>query len=627
MVNPLSTTPTTQHEELRELHKRLTLFKIGLLLVIVLLGLRVWYLQIKEGSYYRELSENNRTRTVALEPARGLIYDRNGLLLASNVPTFNLYVTLEDVRDRAALIQRLGALTGLDEPRLQKKLLGRIGQVKVKHGLTLKEAAIIEAHRLDLPGVMIQPESQRNYPAGASAAHVIGYVGEVSEAQLATEEFSALRQGSIVGQYGVEKTYDRFIRGREGQKLIEVDAIGHEKRTVSVQRPEAGNDLYLTIDLRLQELAESLLDEEGGAIVALDPSSGEVLALASQPTFDPNVLSRDLTPRQWAQIVQDEGHPLTNRATQGQYPPGSTFKIVLAAAALETNTVSPYTKIACSGGYQFGRRLYRDWKKGGHGVMDVSRALIDSCDVFFYTVGQRLGIETIASYADEFGLGRLTGIELPSEHTGIVPSEAWKQKTRGAPWLPGETISASIGQGYVTVTPIQMAHLIATVANGGVSFRPHVVRAIVERATGRMQEFPRVSDGQLPVKPDTLQLIRHALEGVVTQGTARRAQSSLVAIAGKTGTAQIISLRPGHEKDPVPKNLRDHAWFVSYAPADAPRIAVAILVEHMGHGGSAAAPLAKQMIEAFMKLAPREPLIAEDRSPVGTTVAMRRGHD
>jgi len=626
-VNPLSSTSSTQHEDLREIHKRMTFFKIGLLLVIILLGLRVWYLQIKEGDYYRDLSENNRIRPVALEPARGLIYDRNGLLLANNVPTFNLYVTLEDVRDRTALIQRLAALSGLDEARLQKKLLGRAGRVKVKHGLTLREAAIIEAHRLDLPGVVIQPESQRNYPAGSVAAHVIGYVGEVSEAQLATEEFADLRQGNVVGQYGIENTYDRFIHGREGQKLVEVDAVGREKRTVSVRQPEAGNDLYLTIDLRLQEVAESLLGGEAGAIVAIDPTSGEVLALASRPTFDPNTLSHDLTPRQWAQIVQDEGSPLTNRATQGQYPPGSTFKIVLAAAALETNTLSPYTRIACGGGYQFGRRLYRDWKKGGHGVLDVTRALIDSCDVFFYTVGQRLGIDTIASYADEFGLGRPTGIELPSERAGIVPSEAWKQKSRGVPWLPGETISASIGQGYVTVTPMQMAHLIATVANGGVSFRPHVVRAIAERATGRTQEFPRVPDSRLPVKPETLQLIRHALEGVVTQGTARRAHSSLVSIAGKTGTAQMISLRPGHENEPVPKKLRDHAWFVSYAPVDAPRIAVAVLVEHMGHGGSAAAPLAKEMIEAFMRLSPREPLTADDRTRAGATVAMRDVHD
>jgi penicillin-binding protein 2 len=348
--------------------------------------------------------------------------------------------------------------------------------------------------------------------------------------------------------------------------------------------------------------------------VAVDPATGEVLALASRPAFDPNVLSRELTPKQWEDIVQDEGHPLTNRATQGQYPPGSTFKIVMAAAALETNTIDPATTIRCFGSYQFGRRLYKDWKAGGHGSMDVSQAIVDSCDVFFYTIGQRMGIEAIATYATQFGLGRETGIELPSERVGIVPSPAWKEKARSEPWLPGETISASIGQGYVTVTPLQMTSLIATVGNDGVSFRPRLIRAVMERKTGRLQELPAVARGQLAIRPETLALIQHALAGVVTEGTARRAKSSLVTIAGKTGTAQAVAARPGPEED-LPKKFRDHAWFISYAPTVTPRIAVGVLVEHMGHGGSAAAPLAKQLIETFIKLAPHEPLIADSPSP------------
>ena len=622
----------TQHDELRELQWRLTILKVGLLLVVALLALRLWHLQVREGPYYRDLSENNRTRSVILEPARGLIYDRHGVLLANNVPSFNLYVTLEDVHDREALIKRLVGLIGLDETTLRKKLSERASKLllrKLKGGLTLREAALIESHRLDLPGVIIRAESQRNYPTGLIAAHVLGYVGEVSAEQLEREEFGDLHQGSIIGQYGVESTYDRFLRGRAGQKAIEADALGHEKRTVEVQKPEAGDDLYLTIDFRLQKLAEDLLGEEAGAIVALDPTTGDVLALASQPAFDPNVLSRELTARQWEEIVQDEGHPLTNRATQGQYPPGSTFKIVMAAAALETKTIDPSTSIRCTGGYQFGRRLYKDWKAGGHGLMAVRQAIVDSCDVFFYTVGQRMGIDTIASYADRFGLGRETGIELPSERVGIVPSAAWKEKARGEPWLPGETISASIGQGYVTVTPIQMAQLIATVGNNGVSFRPRLVRAVMERATGRSQELPAVARDRLTVKPETLELIREALADVVTEGTARRAKSSLVTIAGKTGTAQTVASRPGPEED-LPKKFRDHAWFVSYAPTVAPRIAVTVLVEHMGHGGSAAAPLAKEMIETFMKLTPREPLIAESgslgRSPMAV-LAKQKTHD
>ncbi|TLY30620.1 MAG: penicillin-binding protein 2 [Nitrospirae bacterium] len=616
-------------DELGELQRRLTILKIGLLLVVGLVTLRLWHLQIREGPYYRDLSQTNLTRSIVLEPARGLIYDRNGVLLANNVPSFSLYVTLEDVKDREDLTRKLMKLVRLDEVRLRKKLSERstkLVQRKVKDRLTLREAALIESHRLDLPGVMIQAESQRNFPTGLTASHVVGYVGEVSADQLEQAEYVDLHQGSIVGQYGVENTYDRFLRGRAGQKLIEADALGHEKRTVSVEKPRAGDDLYLTIDLRLQKLAEDLLGDEAGAIVALDPKTGEVLALASRPAFDPNVLSRELTAKQWEEVVQHEGRPLTNRATQGQYPPGSTFKIAMAAAALETKTVEPSTQIRCAGGYQFGRRFYRDWKAGGHGLMDVTQALVQSCDVFFYTAGQRMGIDTIASYAKLFGLGSPTGIELPSERLGIVPSTDWKQKVRGEQWLPGETISASIGQGFVTVTPIQMASLTATVANNGVPVRPRLVRAVMDRATGRVMELPSMPLNRLNIKPETLAIIRNALADVVTEGTAKSAHSSLVAIAGKTGTAQAASLRLGTEKN-IPKKFRDHAWFISYAPVEAPRIAVTILVEHMGHGGSAAAPLAKQMIEAFVKLTPYEPRVVQSGSEAGPILTTLRMQD
>ena len=476
------------HEaELSELHRRLVVLRVGLLLVVALLGIRLWHLQIREGPYYRDLSENNRTRSVLLEPARGLIYDRNGVLLANNVPSFTLYVTLEDVKDRDELTRQLSELLGLDSALIKKKLDGKGSKMlprKIKDRLSLRDATLIEAHRLDLPGVMIQVESQRNYPGGVAAAHLLGYVGEISADQLEKLESADLHQGSVVGQYGVEKSYDRHVRGQAGQKSVEVDALGHEKKAVVAEPPQAGNDLYLTIDLRLQKIAENLLGEESGAIVALDPTSGDILAMASRPAFDPNVLSRELTPKQWVEIVQDKGRPLNNRASQGQYPPGSTFKVPMAVAALETNTVTPSTTVRCSGGYQFGKRLYHDWKAGGHGSVDLHTALVHSCDVYFYTVGQRMGIDTMAEYAKEFGLGQETGVELPSERVGIVPSTAWKQKAKKEPWLPGETISAAIGQGYVTVTPLQMASLIGTVASEGVNYRPRLVRAIMDRTTG-----------------------------------------------------------------------------------------------------------------------------------------------
>lgn len=606
----------SSESEFGDLHRRLFILRVGLLLVVVLLGLRLWHLQIREGPYYRDLSENNRTRLVLLEPARGLIYDRRGVLLANNVPSFSLYVTLEDVKDREVLIQQLIDLLGLDPTLIRKKMTAKGSKLlprKIKDRMTLRDATLVESHRLDMPGVMIQVESQRNYPGGVTAAHLLGYVGEISADQLEKPEFLDLHQGSIVGQYGVEKSYDRHMRGMAGQKSVEVDALGHEKRASVVERPQAGNDLYLTIDVRLQKVAEDLLGEEHGAIVALDPNSGDILAMASRPGFDPNVLSRELTAKQWVEIVQDEGRPLNNRASQGQYPPGSTFKIPMAVAALETKTMSPSNTVFCNGGYQFGKRLYHDWKASGHGYVDLHNALVHSCDVYFYTIGQRMGIDVMAEFGKDFGLGKATGVELPSERSGIMPSTAWKQKAKNEQWLPGETISAAIGQGYVTVTPLQMASLVGTVANDGVSYRPRLVQAVMDRTSGNLQELPAVPRGKINAKPETFRVIKEALADVVTKGTATKAKSSMVTIGGKTGTAQVAALRTGPEEN-IPKKFRDHAWFVAFAPVESPKIAVAVLAEHMGHGGAAAAPLAKEVIEAYMRLNAPVPAVTSDLS-------------
>ena len=610
--------PHLSSSELPELHRRLVFLKIGVLLLIGLLIFRVWQLQVRDGPYYRDLSQDNRTRAIVLRPARGLVYDRHGRLLANNVPSFNLYVELKDVPNREQLLTTLEKLLGFDRTDLEERVHGK-GQrtrVKIKGGLTLREAALIESHRLDLPGTFIQAEYQRNNPNGAYGAHVIGYVGEISEAQLAQEEFSTLSPGSIIGHHGVERTYDHVLRGQAGRKLIEVDALGHEKRMISVDKPQAGDDVYLTIDFRLQKLAEELLGEEAGAIVALDPRNGELLALASLPSFDPNALSRGLNQKRWKAILQDPGHPLTNRAIQGQYPPGSTFKIIMAAAALESQAVDREDTIQCGGGYRFGRRVFRDWKRGGHGTVDLIDAITNSCDVYFYKIGNRMGIETISAYSKEFGLGQKTGIDLPSEIAGIVPSPAWKKKVKGEPWYPGETISVSIGQGFLTVTPIQMARVIATVANQGLAYQPRLIRAIRRRETGGLEEWPAIMGHRLSLNATHLRSITKGLELVVEEGTGKRAQSDLVTIAGKTGTSQVVALRPGPQKD-IPKAFRDHAWLVSYAPTQKPRIAVAVLVEHMGHGGSAAAPLAKELIEAFVQFRDEE-----NSGPLGAGAAI-----
>ena len=600
-MKPGISDPGLQSTGLADIQGRLLLFRVVVLIIVGLLVVRLWQLQVHDGVYYRNLSHDNRTRSVVLHPVRGFIYDRNGILLANSVPSFNLYVELGDVPDREALIGKLVGLLSLDRSELTKTMEPHVGgtAIRLKKGVSLKEAAIVEAHRLDLPGVVIRPEFQRNNPEGGYAAHVLGYVGVASEEQLTREAFQGLPAGSVIGQYGVERTYERTLRGHAGRKLIEVDALGHEKRMISVEKPQVGNDVYLTIDFRLQKLAEDLLGEEAGAIVALDPQTGDILALASRPSFDPNALSRGLRADVWNDILQDERHPLTNRAIQGQYPPGSTFKIIMATAALDTNAIEPTETLRCEGRFRFGRRTFRDWKKYGHGAVDLRKAIAQSCDVYFYRLGHRMGVDTIAVYARQFGLGERTGIDLPAERTGLIPSSEWKQRTRGEPWYPGETISVAIGQGYVTVTPLQMAKVIGMIGNNGIAFQPHVLRGVRGRKGEWIDEWSPTQAVPLTLPARQLEAIQAALAAVVTEGTARRARSSVVPLAGKTGTAQVVSLRSKSQEE-TPKRFRDHAWFVAYAPFERPGIAVAVLVEHMGHGGSAAAPLAKELIEAYV---------------------------
>ena len=594
-----------QANELVDIQNRLIFVKIGFLMLLVLLGLRLWQLQVRDGLHYQELARDNRTRTIVLEPARGLLYDRNGELLANNIPSFQLYLSLEDIQDREALLAQLPQFVDIDQQEISNKLAlkSRRGRVKIKADITLKEAALIESHRLELPGVVIQPEYQRHYPLENYASHVLGYVGEISESQLKDPGFSDLQGGRIIGQNGVERTFDEYLLGETGEEVIEVDALGYPKRSLSVQRPLAGDDLYLTLDIRLQRLAEDLLGEEAGAIVALDPWNGDVLALASKPGFNPNDVSGGISAKDWQRFLKDTRHPLTNRAIQGQYPPGSVFKIIMAAALLETHTLGAQELIPCHGTFPFGRRVFRDWKAGGHGQVDLTKAIAESCDVYFYKAGNQLGIDPIATYARQFGLGEKTGIALPSERSGLVPSSEWKKKVKREPWYPGETISISIGQGFLSVTPIQMAKVASIVATNGRVVRPRLLKASRLRRTGNLKEEPEAPIRQLAISPQTFAQIKEGLAAVVTRGTAKLAQSEIVSIAGKTGTAQVVALKPDGDKDKnkePQKEFRDHAWFVAFAPVEHPKIAVAVLVEHMGHGGSASAPLAKTLIEAYM---------------------------
>lgn len=596
--------PYFPQEETRDLQNRIYWLLGIILLALTTLLLRAWYLQVVQGKRYLELSENNRIRVVKTHPPRGLIYDRNGVLLVNNVPTFNLYVVLEDMSDSKRVLNRVADLLEISREEMGRRILSKREDpylpIKIKDDLSMKEVAQIEGHTFELPGVKIEAEFKRNAIYGMLAAHLFGYVGEISQNQIDSTTYPNAEGGAIVGQYGIEQTYDKTLRGVPGQKGIEVDAMGHEMRLLKVKEPIRGDDLFLSIDINVQKAAEEALGNEAGAIVAIDPHTGEVLAMTSHPAFNPNVLSEGASSQAWAALLTDERRPLTNRATQGQYPPGSTFKIVMGAALLESKEITADRRVECRGFLPFGNRNFKDWKRGGHGSVDLHRAIVESCDVYFYEMGNRLGIDTISKFAKLFGLGQPTGIELAFEKGGLIPSSEWKRTVRKEPWFPGETLSVSIGQGYVSTTPLQLGMMIGAVAADGVLHPPRLLKKIRNHETGAIQEIEQPAAKRLPFSTETFQILQSALAGVVSEpgGTAASAKSPLVSIGGKTGTAQVVSLK-NHLKS-SPSELNDHAWFVSFAPIENPQIAVVVLVEHGGHGGSTAAPLARKVIEAYV---------------------------
>ncbi len=580
--------------------------------VLLLLLLRAWNLQITNEAYYLNLSENNRLRMVETPAPRGRIYDRNGALLVNNVPSFSLYLVRADMQNQVAVLKRLSRFTEINSTSLLDRLKNERGDpyrpIKIKSDLSLREVARIEGHSLSLPGVKIEAEFKRHAIAGSLAAHLLGYVGEITKRQLEQTQYTAIKSGTIIGQFGIEKTYDDTLQGIPGKKRIEVDALGHERQVVNEVFPQQGNDIFLTLDLALQEAAESALAGRPGALVALDPRNGEVLAMVSQPAFDPNLISKGASSKLWQALINDKSRPLTNRAIQGQYPPGSTFKMVIAAALLDTETATAEDEINCRGAIRFGKRRFRDWKRSGHGIVALERSLIESCDIYYYEMGRKLGVDTIADYAKALGFGKPTGIDLSFEKGGLIPTKAWKKRRFKEPWYPGETLSVAIGQGYVTATPLQLAAMIGALADGD-WHRPHLLKKTRNVSTGAFTEIESEKGRPLPISKEGLLTIQRALAGVVTdaRGTARRIQSELVEIAGKTGTAQVVAMKadkdkiPGEEEEEIPEAFRDHAWFVAYAPRENPQIALVVLVEHGGHGGATAAPLAKIVIESYFQ--------------------------
>lgn len=584
-----------------DIKHRMWMLTAFVLIGFVALVLRLWYLQIIKGDYYRELSEHNRIRVVNIRPPRGTFYDRNGIPLAENIPNSVITFTPEDAKDDPDVRPKLAAILGISLDELDAVIredrYRRPQQpVRVKENVSFAEVSQVEAIKDELPGVMVEHELRRYYPYGEFAAHAMGYIGGMTQEQKDAPENAELPPDFPIGQYGLEKAFDKVVRGTPGEKGVEVDVRGRPLRVIYTVPPVPGNDLVLTIDYYAQKAAEEGLGDEAGAIVAIEPGTGEVLAMVSKPGFDPNMFTLGITKENWAKLALDELHPLNNRALQGTFPPGSTFKLAMALAGLETGKVTTSTSVYCKGGWFFGNRTFKCWKHEGHGTVSMHKAIVESCDVYFYQLGDKMGIDNIAKYSNYLGLGMKTGVGI-RESSGLIPSTGWKKKARKEPWYPGETISCAIGQGYVSVTPIQLARMVAAIAGHGEVYQPSLIRAQRINNGKDWMGFPPVRLWKAPVKQENLDIVLDGMRGVVWDpgGTAHVAQSDKVEIGGKTGTAQVIGLGKG-----TGKKYRDHAWFVAVAPLDDPKIAVCVLVEHGGHGGSAAGPIAKKVIEAYI---------------------------
>jgi penicillin-binding protein 2 len=458
----------------------------------------------------------------------------------------------------------------------------------------------VETRRLDLPGVMVDVVIRRNYPYRSLAAHIIGHLGEISQEELEKDLYNNHKAGYLVGKYGIEQSYEVELMGESGGRQIEVNAVGRMMRVLGTVEPTPGNNLFLTLDLELQKAAEEALAGKNGAVVALDPRNGDVLAMVSKPDFDPNLFSRGITPENWKSIIGNPARPLQNRATQGQYPPGSVFKIITALAALEEKVITPDTVFSCSGAFPFGNRDYHCWKKEGHGRPDLKRAIVESCDVYFYQVGLRLGVDRIAKYASAVGLGKSTGYPLGQEKPGLVPTSAWKLKRFRIPWQTGETLSVAIGQGFNLATPLQVACSLSALFNGGRFFQPRVVQSVRSPDGEVLREIPPLAARSLHFTPEHVEFIREALWGVVNApgGTGSRAKIQGFDVAGKTGTSQVIQKREGRGEINLPE-FQDHAWFACFAPAPNPEITVVAFVEHGGGGGAVAAPVARKVMENY----------------------------
>jgi len=599
-------------EERRRIGTRLVSLQVGAVIVFAALGICFWTLQIVQHSKYEEMAANNHQRTLALRAPRGVMFDRNGRVLVDNRNSFTISIVREHTKDLSRTVELLSHVAGLD-PKQVKQIVDRhrgepsYRPIVVVEDASLAQVAAITARRLDfeLPDVVVEEVPTRKYPANALAAHLFGYVGEASDTQVG----DGVMQGDIIGQQGIERAYNKLLMGEDGARRVVVNSTGREMRMIDEIPPTEGRRVQLTVDYDLQKAAEDGFRNAGfnGAALIMDPRNGEVLTYTSLPSYDPNDFAAGIDRVTWASLNTDKLRPLQNRVLQGRYSPGSTFKIVVATAALEEGLVTPDFKVNCPGGATFFGRYYKCHLKGGHGVVDMRHAIEKSCNVYFYTLGNMLVVDKIYKWAQKLGLAGKTGIDLPNEQESIVPNTEWKFKRSGERWYPGETISVAIGQGQVSVTPASLAVMISTVANGGTRVTPHVIKAVNDGNGWKSVPAPAVAD-HVAFKPETLAALRDGLWMVVNaHGTGGRGKVEGRDVSGKTGTAQVISNEEKARAKASGKDLRDHGWFVFFAPRDNPEIAGVIFGEHNEHG-FLGAPIAKHVIETYFAKKEGKPL-------------------
>jgi penicillin-binding protein 2 len=555
---------------------------------------QLWYLQVLEGGRFLDASDKNRIRVRPIAAPRGILFDRNGVPLVDNRPAFTLSIIPRELDNRDAVLGKVSSLLDLPYQELVDAL-ERVSSdsflpVRIRRGLTMEDVAKVEEWKLELPGVIVEVEPQRAYPTSRFAAHLLGYVREANDEQMRQGRY---RRGELVGQTGLERLLDEFLRGRDGGERIEVDAMGRPIRLIQQTEPHPGAEVVTTIDRRIQEIAEKEMEGKAGAVVVMDPRNGDVLALVSTPAFPVDAFTGNIDRTTWLKLIQDPAHPMLNRASQAQYPPGSVFKIILMAAGLQEGTITPVDRVSCSGSFDYGGRTWKDWKKEGHGSVDLRRGIAQSCDVYFYQQGLKIGAAAIARYAKAFGFAGPTGFELGTEKFGLIPEPRPRRDRKTRAWTGGDTLNMSIGQGAVLVTPMQVARMMSAVANGGVLWKPRLVQRIERPEQGVVFRDPGQVNGHVELSPVVWALIRDGLWEVVNgHGTGGRARIPGLDIAGKTGTAQTIANSKSERGE-------DHAWFAAFAPAKDPQAVVVVLVERGGHGGDAAAPIARKIFNAI----------------------------